>query len=228
MPSLTATEKVFKKIQNNKGIALIIVSGTIILSVIGFIDKIADFMGAITRTEKIAFSDADFAHDANSRFAFSFDYPKTWDRTDPANSDGNTYICPKNDFVTLRVWGSWSGALMGDATTEEFLRQKAKYNLVSKRESGKNYYEWNEIDDDVVETREQIPGIRMVYEYFDTDRKVKMRALLIETTHNDRSVSLMCEAPANLYPSYEDLFLELGSRLRILKLPEFETILVTD
>ena len=46
---------------------------------------------------------------SNGRFGFSFLYPKSWDRRDPMNGDGNSFAHPKEPLVCMSTWGSFVG-----------------------------------------------------------------------------------------------------------------------
>ena len=46
-----------------------------------------------------------FGVDCNTRYGFKFAFPKTWDRSDPINSDGSSYSHPKYDSVRISAWG---------------------------------------------------------------------------------------------------------------------------
>lgn len=64
----------------------------------------------------------EFESNINSRFGFKFLYPKTWDRSDPMNNDGNKYIHPTNEKISIT--GSASFSFIEDDIFEEFYRRE--------------------------------------------------------------------------------------------------------
>jgi len=168
--------------------------------------------------EPIKFNQEDLQREANQRFGFSFLYPKTWDRKDPMNADGNTFVDPKNPEVRMLSWGSYAVVC---PTLEELVSEilkdagdKLGYRLICNVESGKHMITWDEREGTPVEVREQIEGRRLQYEYIENGKKKTVLQILTQV--QDRQFTVLCETPSRLYPAYEDLFLALLAGLRVL------------
>jgi len=54
---------------------------------------------------------------SNLRFGFSFIEPKTWDRLDPTNGDGNGYTHPTKPDVNISVSGHYDVLNEGDVSS---------------------------------------------------------------------------------------------------------------
>ena len=71
-------------------------------------DVVAFFKSLSKRPhDLVSFTPNDLEREVNPRFGFSFLHPKTWDRRDPMNADGNTYFDPKHQDVRMLAWGSY-------------------------------------------------------------------------------------------------------------------------
>jgi len=159
-----------------------------------------------------------FDREANVRFGFSFLYPREWDRKDPMNGDGNTYVNPKNPDVKILAWGSYAVLYenINEAVikTIESMKREKKFKLLYDTESGRHAYSWEKENDEVAETREQVEGRRFVYQCFVDKKKITYMHLI--TQKDDIQFSIKCEAPSKAYSDYEDLFLHIVSSIHIL------------
>ena len=81
-----------------------------------YIAKVLDFLSKLKAAFRVfrpsqqpyRYSPADIGREHNVRFGFAFDYPKTWDRGDPHNVDGNMYLHPLDRQINVRVWGRFA------------------------------------------------------------------------------------------------------------------------
>lgn len=163
-------------------------------------------------------SNQDLETEINTRFGFSFSYPKTWDRADPANADGNSYFDPKEPGVSLTAWG---GFAVVSPTLDDYVsfslhqaERHSGFKLLLDRESGRMLVGWDTLGSGSTETREQIQGRRIVYEVNDSSKRYTI--MQVFTQVDSVQFSLRCRAPSSLYPAYQDLFLRLVSSLRVL------------
>ena len=96
-----------------------------------------------TRNHSLSFQE-DLELETNSRFGFSFLYPKNWDRRDPHGSDGNIYTHPKDSGIEMRAWGGY--AVVSPTLENWFSRtmeletQKSGFRILRETESGRHVY----------------------------------------------------------------------------------------
>jgi hypothetical protein len=225
----TYFDEVLNIIKNNYILAIALVVGFIF----GQINNIISFLNSIIKiwrlknkllnknTPYVNFNEENFEKETNVRFGFSFLYPKTWDRKDPpTNSDGNTYIHPKNQDIKMLAWGNYNieESIEEVDNPESFYSKHFKRNkirILLDVESGKNYdicSQQNGID---TLYREQLIGRRFVYQ-FKRDKK-KITAMEFITSLEETEYHILCEAPSNIFSEYEDLFIFLYANLKILQ-----------
>ncbi|HET9281604.1 MAG TPA: hypothetical protein VFR24_06545 [Candidatus Angelobacter sp.] len=162
-------------------------------------------------------SQTELALDTNVRFHFHFQYPATWDRKDPGNSDGATYTNPQYPQVEIRGWGAYAAVW---PTLEEFTSESLRIDHAAKGDkvmkvrsvvdSGRYLLRMTREDP----SKEKIDGKRSTYDLYAGGRKY--RAMQQFTQWNDRQISVRCLAPPYLYPAFELLFLKICSSLEIL------------
>jgi hypothetical protein len=155
---------------------------------------------------------------SNPRFGFSFLHPTYWDREDPANGDGNTYRHPADPLVEVRAWGGY--AVVSEdlcAWVEWTLDCEAKekgYNLLSRVPSGRHLVDWVKESGEIVECREEVEGVRIVYETEADGHRITAMQTFVQ--YGDTRIGLRCQAPTDRYRLYEQLFLSISHELRIL------------
>ncbi len=169
--------------------------------------------------EQIKFNQEDLQRETNRRFGFSFLYPKTWDRKDPMNADGNTFVDPKNPEVSVVAWGEH--AVSGE-TLEYWISEvlekaslKAGYRLIRIVECSRHIMVWDEREGKWVPSWEQIEGGRLQYEYLERGKRKTIVEMLTQV--EDTQFAVRCEAPSDLYPAYEKLFLALLAGFWVVK-----------
>lgn len=162
----------------------------------------------------------DLDRDQNSRFGYSFAYPKQWSRRDPENADGNAYVEPRDDnkLVQMLVWASHYYSSLGETIQSETstIRELKDAKVLQSLESGLHLWHWTGKGEDVVMTRQQIPGQRLKYEYTD-EGDTRRTVLAVLTYFGNREIGIRCEAPTELYFVYEPLFNKLVAELRVLQ-----------
>lgn len=222
----TYFDEVLNVIKNNYILAIALVVGFIF----GQINNIISFLNSIIKiwrlknkllnknTPYVNFNEKNFEKETNVRFGFSFLYPKTWDRKDPpTNSDGNTYIHPKNQDIKMFVWGGYIIEGINDLISlfnPEYCKRN-KIRILLDVESGKNYDVYSQQNGIDTLYREQLMGRRLVYQ-FKRDKK-KITAMEFITSLEETKYHILCEAPSNIFSEYENLFIFLHSNLKILQ-----------
>ena len=221
----TNYDKVLNFIKSNYLLVIIFGIGYIlgqINNIIGFIKniiEIAKLKNKLLNKNKpfVDFNEENFDKETNVRFGFSFLYPKTWDRKNPpTNSDGNTYIHPKDQDIKMYAWGNYIIEEVADliSVNPEYCKRK-KARILLNVESGKNFDIWSKKNDVITMYREQLMGGRIVYQ-FKRDKK-KITAIESITSLEETEYHILCEAPSNIFSKYEDLFIFLHSNLKILQ-----------
>jgi hypothetical protein len=128
-----------------------------------------------TTVTTIAFSEADLDREANPRFSFSFAYPREWNRRDPVNGDGNAYVAPRDDGKDVRMaaWGSYADLqpTLEDwvAHTVADVHQLPSAKILQNLESGLHLWTFPANGQGGSQTRQQIRGWRLKYEYTDNE-----------------------------------------------------------
>jgi len=221
----TYFDEVLNIIKNNYILAIVLGIGFIL----GQINNIISFINNMIKIKRLKnkllnknepyvnFNEENFEKETNVRFGFSFLYPKTWDRKDPpTNSDGNTYIHPKNQDIKMLAWGNYIIEEVTDliSVDPEYCKRK-KVRILLDVESGKNFDIWSKKNDEVSMYREQLMGRRLVYQ-FKRDKK-KITAMHCSASFADTKYNILCEAPSNIFSEYEDLFIFLHANLKILQ-----------
>lgn len=218
------TEKIIFAFQNHKYFAILVAAciGIIGLSALtNSIASIRQHFGLIPKPiEAVRFSEDDFDRQANSRFSFSFPYPKTWDRFDPENADGNRYVDPVNPDVQCSFWGnlSISSSNLWESVDQSLsmASEEPGFELISNVESGRHQVTWMNIDGEIQEIREQVEGRRVVYSSRPKGKaSVVFMHLFLHT--GDREIHALCQAPKALFPAYQSLFLALLAEVRVLQ-----------
>lgn len=152
----------------------------------------------------------------NSRFGFSFLYPKTWDRRDPHNNDGNVYVHPTDARTEIRAWGCYA---VVSPTLEDWvgwtLRQETHrlgYRVITDRESGRyvHYFQGN----GAKVSREQIRGRRVLYEVAEDG--IALTIMQIFAQFSNSQFAIRCQTPSSIFFRYELLFLTVGQSLRVI------------
>jgi hypothetical protein len=156
----------------------------------------------------------DFGSDLNPRFGFKFAYPKKWDRSDPENSDGSTYIHPTYASVEVRAWGTypvvWPTIEEGIANTLA-PRSGEAIRVIRRADSGKYYIA--QVGEQVV--RQKVPGVRAVYDLKPDKKWYRVMQLFVQC--DGPQVGVRCLAPRHLYRSFEPLFLHVCDSLELIQ-----------
>ncbi len=222
--TVSRTDKIFLALKNHKYLTYIFVAFAGVIGLAHLTDSITSiqqFFGLSPEPmTTVTFSEGDFNREANPRFLFSFLYPKTWDRFDPENGDGNRYRDPKNSDIHCSFWGSLAVLSPNlEDSVDWSLAQAAKesgFEMITNVESGRHQVSWTDMDGKVQEFREQIRGRRLVYRSKpEGNTSVISMELFLHT--GDREIRALCQAPESLFPAYEPLFLTLLAEVRVLQ-----------
>jgi hypothetical protein len=159
------------------------------------------------------------ARESNPRFGFSFAHPSVWDRHDPANGDGNTYRHPTDSRIALSAWGQYA-VLSPDLHTWvdwtiKYLQTKIGFCLLARVSAGGHLVDWEERGQgEPLVSRQQIDGCRIIYK---TERDGQhFTTMQTFFQYGNTQVGLCCTAPSASYREYEELFLVISKKLRIL------------
>jgi hypothetical protein len=218
------TEKIIFAINNHRYLAFFLVACIGIVGLATLTDSITSIRQFFSLTPKLAetvnFSEDDFSREANPRFSFSFLYPKTWDRFDPDNGDGNRYVDPVNPDVQCSFWGNLA---VSSSNLEESVdwalsmaAEEPDFEMIANVESGRHQVSWMEINGEIQQSREQIEGRRVVYRSRPEGKTTVISMHLFLHT-GDREIHALCQSPESLFPAYQPLFLALLAEVRVLQ-----------
>jgi hypothetical protein len=156
---------------------------------------------------------------SNPRFGFSFLHPAVWDRSDPANGDGNTFRHPTDARISIRAWGGYA-AVSADlsswvAWSLGIDREKPGFQLLTDVFAGGKLVDWAfEQDNEPVKSTQQIEGRRIVFQTEEDGLSfISMQTFL---QLNDTQVGLLCRVPTGSYANFEDLFLVVSKEIYML------------
>lgn len=153
------------------------------------------------------------------RFSFSFAHPVTWDRHDPVNGDGCTFVDPKDSRVSIAAWGSHASRDYEDFSEYvDELKERPKDDaskLLDSRPHGLHAFSWSKDGADTVETREDIPGLRLKHQFNESG--IPYISHQIRALYDGIEYGICFRAPKSEIKKYEDLSLALISSLRIIK-----------
>jgi hypothetical protein len=160
----------------------------------------------------ILFSSDQLSRIVNSRYGFVFSYPSTWNRADPANSDGYTFSNPDRSAVSFAAYGSHGYLVRDTSPTAGFFTEQAfnlrkqvdfeladnaklpKYKLHQSVEAGMLLLP-NASSSDTDGTA--IPGWRLFYEYTDESTHSHVAVLERIAYQNGSTVTIRLQVPVN-------------------------------
>ncbi|MCY9764398.1 hypothetical protein M5X06_08560 [Paenibacillus alvei] len=150
--------------------------------------------------------------ESNPRFGFSYLFPKHWDRVDPVNGDGNTYIHPENNKIKILVWGSyavvWTELEELIKNTVNIESENKKFELYKKISSGKYVRTEN--------SRAQIEGVRIEFSYYDEENE-KINFIQAFTQYKESQFCIRCQVPNKYYKTFYNDFLNISSSLYVIE-----------
>jgi hypothetical protein len=120
--------------------------------------------------EPYEFSQKDLVRTSNPRFGFSFLHPRTWDRKDPTNSDGHTFVNPMDNDTEIAAWGQFDVVEGSSGMHDDTQKQLLGYRLIEDVEKGMWLVDTKVVNGERKPVRTEIPGRRLKYEY-DRDGK---------------------------------------------------------
>ena len=138
----------------------------------------------------------------NARYGFSLQYPSTWERQDPVNGDGLAAIGPQSG---LEVVGYGSLPSIGPSPAAAFNRLDYLVRQLTD-EPGARLIEGPSQQNVTRFLPEgqttEVAGSRFVKETDATSEAPALTSVGLTTTTSERDVTLFCQVPTRLYPSY--------------------------
>jgi hypothetical protein len=96
-----------------------------------------------------------------------------------------------------------------------WLANENGFEPVSKVSSGRHLVDFTETPDGVMSSRQQLDGYRIVYQ---TDAEgQRLQAMQTFVQYRDTQFGVLCRAPLQVYPDYEELFLRVSHGIHILR-----------
>jgi hypothetical protein len=206
----------FNWLTNPLMLAIGIVLGRL-TDIIKFIDSIIGLSQRRTKSTDIyKIENTNLMKTSNPRFGFSFVEPRTWDRSDPLNGDGNSYSHPTKTNVSYSVSGMYDVFDDGDTYASVkrklvVLKEKKKFRLLVDRQCGSYQIDYpNKTSINL----EQISAWRLKYQYKESGNNITV----IEFICNYKGVCFTVQGKANSkdFEKYEDFFIFLISEFKIL------------
>jgi hypothetical protein len=161
----------------------------------------------------VRFSAAELAPVTNERFAFSFSYPRTWERQDAFNADGSVFRAP-NESAELRAFGV--NAHEGPTNVlerVEYLAQRKKQAVLD--EGGQilsddlRFVAWDGPNDD------RTPASRLTYRSRDPATGQPVTAIAMLTSQQGRDVTISCQVVRGRFHEFEGACNQLVGTLKL-------------
>jgi len=160
------------------------------------------------------FSQKDLEKVVNQRFAFSFKYPKTWDRKDPTNNDGFTFVNPMDPDTEISAWGAHVFEPGDTGIWDDYQEQLPGYRPIEDVRKGMWLIDTKVVNGKSGTVRMELPGRRLKYEYDRNGKKVTV--LEVRTEYQSEEYAIQCASPSSDYPKYETLCFTIVNSLRVL------------
>ena len=155
---------------------------------------------------------------SNRRFNFRFNYPLGWlADPPPKNGDGRSFRNPQNHSVEITGWGCLSNVVDFEYPSLEQLEQRygddPGYCFISKNIFWKSLWQLDSSDSE----NDQQSGKAMAYiiVYVIDEHGISFTKMELAIEYNDNEYHILCEAPTDLYPRYEKVFLHICDSFRI-------------
>jgi hypothetical protein len=155
----------------------------------------------------------------NHRFEYSFQCPIGWDKQEPVNTDGCVFISPRSAEIKMICWGAWEHLEEKD----DYMGIEEEYSCGIPKEI-QSYIRGIKLFSTASNKRIEFCGedktafgksYRLV---FLTRSGIHLcKVMMVVTKVEKRFIGVSCEAPLSLFPYYEDMFIEIVSSLKMLK-----------
>lgn len=202
--------------------SLIFAFGVILSRIADIIKLIDNIIGIINKrknkTEVFKIENSNLQRTSNPRFGFSFVEPRTWDRFDPDNGDGNRYLHPTKESVSFSVSGIHDVSNEVDIYTTidnhlSSLSKVKKFKLLLSRSSGSYCIDYP--DENTVNT-ENISAWRLKYNIKDIESGIHLTVLEFKCNYDGICFTVYCQASKKEFEKFEDFFLYIISEFRVL------------
>lgn len=207
---------------NPVNISLILAIGVILSRITDIIKFIDNLIGLIhkrnNKTEVYKIENSNLHRTSNPRFGFSFVEPRTWDRIDPDNEDGNRYFHPTKECVSFSISGIHDvfeeGEIYNTISNHlDTLRDKKRFKLLLSRSSGSYCVDYP--SENTVNT-EKISAWRLKYNLKDKNTGIILTVLEFKCNYDGICFTIYCQAPKKEFENFEDFFLFIISEFRVL------------
>ncbi len=161
--------------------------------------------------DPVIFSEHELAIKTNTRFGFSFKYPRTWAREDPENGDGYRFVHPTVPGVRLSAYGSFGS----HSNLWDEMRQRRQW----AEEQGATFAVDRQADSDVYMTDGtsfDAPGWLQRREQTH-DEVGRITAITRAVWAPGRYVIIEAQAPSVDFPRYEQALDLLTASLRVTR-----------
>ena len=191
-------------------VALLVAIGGILARIIDIIKLITSLFGFKKKvngnTEVYKLENSTLQRTSNGRFGFSFVEPRTWDRFDPANGDGNKYVHPTMPdvvYIASGIYDVFNETDMYSAINNHisYLAKHKRFKLLLSRESGSYCFDIHEQNMICIE---RIEGWRLKYMFKDKNSKKMLTIIEYRCNFNGVNFTIHCQAPTKQYEYFED------------------------
>jgi hypothetical protein len=199
------------------GLAVLGTVGGAIGGVREIVDLFDDSSQRSATKDVVRLSPSELRPAKNSRYGFSFQYPVTWERQDPVNGDGLTAVGPEPG-LELVAFGAlpsagpspadafarldYLGRQLADATGARLIEGPSQQNVTRFLPGGGT---------------SEVAGSRLVIEREPREGVPAVTSVALATTTSDRDVTMFCNVPTHLYPSYRGVCNQLLSMLTLTR-----------
>jgi hypothetical protein len=203
----TRVDRIRRRVADHKLGALVLLAVAVLGGVggtIGGVREIIDLFNGESeprtkRSGPVRINPSELRTARNFRYAFSFQYPVTWERQDPVNGDGLAAIGPQRG-LQLVAYGAlphvgpspddaferldYLARELADSGGARVVEGPSQQNVAQSTPSGETF---------------EVAGSRIVIETDATNGAPALTSVALATTTPDRDVTMQCQVPTRLY-----------------------------
>jgi hypothetical protein len=233
--SLTRAERYRRQFEDHRlGAMVVIVASAIVATgaVIGGLEQIRGLFGdspakpsatasaGPTREQPIHLRPSELGRATNARYGFSFEYPLTWERNDPANGDGLLAVGPSDGLEVLAYGGLPLDSEQANDPYGRIESRTAEYMAYLKESGGKVVDGPAQQNVPVMlssDSSTEVPGSRILVSTPRGPRTPAVKSAVLLATPLGRDVTMECHMPAQQIRLYQGACNQMLSTLTVLR-----------
>jgi hypothetical protein len=208
----TRVDRIRRRVADHKLGALVLLTVAVIGGIggtIGGVREIVDLFDSESESEPrtkrpgpVRIDPSELRTARNFRYAFSFQYPVTWERQDPVNGDGLAAIGPQPGLQLVAY-----GALPDFGPSPDDAFERLEYRARELPESKGARVVEGPSQQNISQSAPsgetfEVAGSRLVMETDAKEGTPALTSVALVATTPDRDVTMECQVPTRLYPRW--------------------------